>query len=125
MSKLSDKEMRELEVKLANVAVRSVLITWGTGWFYLSTEQREGELALAIMQYASGASTPHGLDEWGDLRKYGITAWDCMTILHICKDRSVVGDYGYHLVKYADATPGWDMDPIPYLKKYVRQIFGG
>ena len=125
MSHLPDLKMRELEVDLAHAAIRSVLVTWGTGWMYLSIEQREAELALAIMQYASGHSTPRGLEKWGELKELNITAYDCMTILHICKDRSQTGDYGHKLVKYANDDPEWGMDPIPYLKKYVRQIFGG
>lgn len=125
MSTLSDKEMRELEVELAHAAIRSVLITWGTGWMYLSHQQREGELALAIMQYASGHSCPRGLEKWGELKDLDITAYDCMTILRICKGWSISDDYGHQLVKYANDDPGWNMDPIPYLKKYVRMIFGG
>lgn len=125
MSILEDSAMRELEVEIAHAAIRSVLITWGTGWFYMSVEQREAELALAIMQYCSGDCTPRGLDKWGELKKLGITAYDCMSILRICKDWSVTDRYDHHLVKYANDDPGWDMDPIPYLKRYVRQVFGG
>lgn len=72
--KLEDAEMRELECELAKVAIRSVLIEWGMGWFSLSKEQREAALLCAITQYASGHTITNNLKKWGKIKELNITA---------------------------------------------------
>jgi hypothetical protein len=125
MSTLKDEEMRELECELAKVAIRSVLLEWGMGWFNMSKEQRETALLHDITMYASGHSSIDDLRKWGELKELNITAYECMSVLLICRSWSIDGSYGHHLVKYAEETPGWDIDTIPLLKKYAKHVYGG
>jgi hypothetical protein len=122
MSTLKDEEMRELECDLAKLAITSVLLEWGMGWFNLSKEQREAALLHDIVMYASGYSTYKLLKKWGSLKKLDITAYDCLSVLLICRSWSVTGTYGHHLVGYAETTPEWEFDPVPRLQRYVRRM---
>ena len=124
MSTLKDAEMRELECDLAKMAIRNVLLTWHMGWFNLSKGQREAELLSAITQYASGHLSNDLLSKWGKLRELNITAYECMSVLLICRSWSIDGTYGQSLVKYAEEDPEWNLDPIPYLKRFVRHSYG-
>ena len=77
--------MRELECDLAKLAITSVLLEWGMGWFNMSKEQREAALLHDITMYASGYSTNDRLKKWGSLKKLDITAYDCLSVLLICR----------------------------------------
>ncbi len=120
MANLTDAQQRDIELDLAKLAITSVFLEWGVGWFNLAPRARRGQLALAIMEYASGYTANNTFEgKYKHISKHGWTSQDCQEVLRIILSWSG-GDFGVRMLDFAITDPAWLQDPIPALKRRMR-----